>query len=133
MGSEFEMSVMGKITFLLGLQIRQFPQGTSICQEKYIKDLLKRFNMQEANIIDTPMSTSTKFGSDEISSCSKGITLKGFWIDKKSILRMTLFPGSSLISWEIKKQNSVALSTAEAEYVVVSLCCAQLMWIEQQL
>jgi hypothetical protein len=38
-----------------------------------------------------------------------------------------------LISWSSKKQNSVALSTTEAEYVVVSACCAQLLWMNQTL
>ena len=38
-----------------------------------------------------------------------------------------------LISWSSKKQNSVALSTAEAEYITTSSCCAQILWIKQQL
>lgn len=46
---------------------------------------------------------------------------------------MTHFLGLSLISWSTKKQNSVALSTAEAEYVAAGSCCAQLLWIKQQL
>ena len=41
--------------------------------------------------------------------------------------------GSSLISWYSKKQNSVALSTAEAEYIASSACCSQILWIAQQL
>ncbi|XP_068486649.1 secreted RxLR effector protein 161-like [Phaseolus vulgaris] len=41
--------------------------------------------------------------------------------------------GSSLISWHSKKQASVAFSIAEAEYIVVGSCCAQILWIKQQL
>jgi hypothetical protein len=37
------------------------------------------------------------------------------------------------VSWSSKKQTSVALSTAEAEYVVVGQCCAQLLWMRQTL
>jgi hypothetical protein len=37
------------------------------------------------------------------------------------------------MSWSSKKQNSVALSTAEAEYVAVSACCVQLHWMKQTL
>jgi hypothetical protein len=37
------------------------------------------------------------------------------------------------VSWSSKKQNSVALSMAEDEYVVVGACCAQLLWMEQML
>jgi hypothetical protein len=41
--------------------------------------------------------------------------------------------GRSLVSWASKKQNSVALSTAEAEYIATGHCCAQLLWIRQTL
>jgi hypothetical protein len=37
------------------------------------------------------------------------------------------------LSWASKKQNSVALSTAEAEYIVACHCCAQLLWMRQTL
>jgi hypothetical protein len=37
------------------------------------------------------------------------------------------------VSWSSKKQNSVALSTAEAEYVAAGACCAQLLWMKKTL
>jgi hypothetical protein len=37
------------------------------------------------------------------------------------------------VSWASKKQNSVALSTAEAEYIAVGHCCVQLLWMRQTL
>jgi hypothetical protein len=37
------------------------------------------------------------------------------------------------VSWSSKKQNSVSLSTAEAEYVAAGACCAQLLWMKQTL
>jgi hypothetical protein len=40
---------------------------------------------------------------------------------------------NSLVSWASKKQNSVALSTAEVEYIIVGHCCAQLLWMRQTL
>jgi hypothetical protein len=43
------------------------------------------------------------------------------------------FLGRSLVSWSLKKQNSVALSTAEVEYVTTGSCCAQLSWMRQTL
>jgi hypothetical protein len=42
-------------------------------------------------------------------------------------------PWTALVSWCSKKQNYVALSTAEAEYVAVDSCCAQLLWMRQTL
>jgi hypothetical protein len=41
--------------------------------------------------------------------------------------------GRSLVSWSSKKQTSLALSTAEAEYVATGQCCAQLLWMRQTL
>ncbi|XP_033515298.1 secreted RxLR effector protein 161-like [Nicotiana tomentosiformis] len=57
----------------------------------------------------------------------------GYQVDRKSTSDMAHFLGSCLISWGTKKQNFVALSTAEAEYVATASCCAQLLWIKQHL
>jgi hypothetical protein len=38
--------------------------------------------------------------------------------------------GRSLVSWSLKKQNSIALSTAEAEYIAAGSCCAQILWMK---
>jgi hypothetical protein len=57
----------------------------------------------------------------------------GCKIDRKSTSGTFQFLGRSLVSWASKKQNSVALSTAEAEYIVVGHCCAQLLWMRQTL
>jgi hypothetical protein len=54
-------------------------------------------------------------------------------IDRKSTSETCQFLGRSLVSWASKKQNSVALSTAEAEYIVACHCCAQLLWMRQTL
>ena len=37
------------------------------------------------------------------------------------------------MSWQCKKQTSVANSTCEAEYVAAGNCCSQVLWIQQQL
>jgi hypothetical protein len=47
--------------------------------------------------------------------------------DRKSTSGTCQFLGRSLVSWASKKQNSVALSTAEAEYIAAGHCCAQLL------
>jgi hypothetical protein len=57
----------------------------------------------------------------------------GCKIDRKSTSGGCQLLGRSLVSWASKKQNSVALSTAEAEYVAAASCCAQLIWMKQTL
>jgi hypothetical protein len=54
----------------------------------------------------------------------------GCKVDRKSTTGTCQFLGSYLVSWSSKKQNSVALSRAEAEYVAASACCAQLLWMK---
>jgi hypothetical protein len=53
----------------------------------------------------------------------------GCKIDRKSTSGTCQFLGRSLVSWASKKQNFVALSTTEAEYIAAGLCCAQLLWM----
>nr|GFA21361.1 copia protein [Tanacetum cinerariifolium] len=43
------------------------------------------------------------------------------------------FLGEKLVSWSLKKQDCTALSTTEAEYVSLSACCAQVLWMRTQL
>jgi hypothetical protein len=57
----------------------------------------------------------------------------GCKIDRKSTSRTCQFLGRSLVSWALKKQNLVVLSTTEAEYIVAGHCCAQLLWMRQTL
>jgi len=205
MQSEFEMSMMGELGFFLGLQIKQTNDGIMIHQQKYLKELLKKFGMENSKAYDTPVPTSTKLDADlkgkdveaslyrgmigsllyltasrpdivfSVGLCArfqsnpkeshlkavrrilrylvgtadlflwypKGSTIDligytdadyaGFLVDRKSTSGMAHFLGSCLISWGSKKQNSVALSTAESEYIAAASCCSQLLWIRNQL
>jgi hypothetical protein len=54
-------------------------------------------------------------------------------VDRKSISETYQFLSRSLVSWSLKKQNSVAPSTAETEYVIAGSCYAQLLWMRQPL
>nr|GEY21042.1 hypothetical protein [Tanacetum cinerariifolium] len=52
--SEFEMSSMGPLTFFLGLQVDQRPDGIFIYQEKYVADILKNFDLDNSKLASTP-------------------------------------------------------------------------------
>jgi hypothetical protein len=63
--SEFQMSMMGDLTFFLGIQVKQTKQGAIVHQAKYTKDLIKKFNMAELKPVSTPMSSAASLGPDE--------------------------------------------------------------------
>jgi hypothetical protein len=65
MESEFQISMMGELTFFLGIQVKQMKQGTFVHQAKYRKDLIKKFNMAELKPVSTLMSTATSLGPDK--------------------------------------------------------------------
>jgi isopentenyldiphosphate isomerase len=65
MENEFQMSMMGELTFFLGIQVNQMKQGTFVHQAKYMKDLMKKFNMNELKPVSTPMSMTTSLDLDE--------------------------------------------------------------------
>jgi isopentenyldiphosphate isomerase len=62
---EFHMSMMGELTFFLGIQVKKMKQGTFVDQAKYTKDLMKEFNMVEIKPVSTPMSTATSLDLDK--------------------------------------------------------------------
>jgi hypothetical protein len=65
MENMFQMSMMGELTFFLGIQVKQTKEETFVHQAKYTKDLIKKFAMVDAKPVSTPMSTMTSLDPDE--------------------------------------------------------------------
>ena len=60
MQSKYEMSMMGELTYFLGLQVKQVKDVIFISQTKYIYDLLKKFDLTDCSSAKIPMATATK-------------------------------------------------------------------------
>ncbi|GKB12569.1 retrovirus-related pol polyprotein from transposon TNT 1-94 [Tanacetum coccineum] len=60
MTTKFKMSMMGKMSFFLGLQISQSPRGIFINQSKYASEIVKKYGLQSTDSIDTPMIENKK-------------------------------------------------------------------------
>ncbi|GJS79356.1 retrovirus-related pol polyprotein from transposon TNT 1-94 [Tanacetum coccineum] len=205
MKSRFEMSMMGEMTFFLGLQVNQSPRGIFINQSNYVLEILKKYGMETCDPVGTPMEIKDKLDLDQNGSpvdatkyrsmigalmyltssrpdivhatclCARyqakptekhlkevkrifrylrGTVNTGLWYSKDSGIELTGFSdadyagckdtfkstsggaqflGEKLVSWSSKKQDCTALSTAEAEYVSLSVCCAQVLWMRTQL
>ncbi|KAK6146125.1 hypothetical protein DH2020_019994 [Rehmannia glutinosa] len=159
------MSMMGKLTFFLGLQVKKLKDGTFISQTKYTRDLMKKFGMKtnRPDIIfavgvcvrfQSVPKESHMTATKRILRYLKGCQEVGLWypkeggfkligysdsdyvgcrVDRKSTSRTCQILGNRLVSWFSKKQNSIATSTAEAEYIAVGSYCAQVLWMRQQL
>ena len=70
---EFEMKDLGKTKFCIGLQIKHFPNGVLVHQSTYIKKILKRFNMDKAHPLSSPMVViSLDVKNDPFRHCEKG-------------------------------------------------------------
>ncbi|GJV26036.1 retrovirus-related pol polyprotein from transposon TNT 1-94 [Tanacetum coccineum] len=65
MHAEFEMSMIGELNFFLGLQIKQLEDGIFFNQSKYVKEMLKKFSLEDFKPIKTPISSETKLTRDE--------------------------------------------------------------------
>nr|GEY19954.1 copia protein [Tanacetum cinerariifolium] len=164
MKSRFEMSMMGEMTFFLGLQVNQSPCGIFINQSKYVLEILKKYGMESCDPVGTPMEIKDKLDLDQNGTLvdatkyrsmigalmyltssrpdiDSGFELIGFsdvdYAGCKDSFKSTSigaqFLGEKLVSWSSKKQDCTALSTAEAEYVSLSACCAQVLWMRTQL
>jgi hypothetical protein len=71
MKQEFEMSMMGELTYFLGMQVKQTSKGIFISEAKYTKDLVKHFGLDGKIHARTPMSTNVKISADLTSKPTK--------------------------------------------------------------
>ncbi|GJU43267.1 putative ribonuclease H-like domain-containing protein [Tanacetum coccineum] len=65
MKSRFQMSSMGELTFFLGLQVKQNKEGIFISQDKYVAEILKKFDLVNVKAAITPMETKVALTKDE--------------------------------------------------------------------
>ncbi|KAK1648250.1 hypothetical protein QYE76_066055 [Lolium multiflorum] len=99
---KFEMSMMGELKFFLGFQVRQLAKGTFISQEKYVKDMLKKFNMTNASPMKTPMPVKGQLGSCD---------------GEKDVDIKQLIDGCDLIYCELRRCVRERLTPNLAQYV----------------
>ena len=205
MTTEFEMSMIGDLSFFLGLQITQCANGIFVCQSKYVSTMLEKFGLVNSKHARTPIGTSVKLSKDlsgtpidptlyrsmigsllyltasrpdicfSVGLCARyqstptdshlqavkrimryvaGTSTFGLWYtkdtnfslvgysdsdwagsvdDRKSTSGGCFYLGNNLVAWFSKKQNSISLSTAEAEYIAAGSCCTQLIWMNKML
>ncbi|GJU00905.1 retrovirus-related pol polyprotein from transposon TNT 1-94 [Tanacetum coccineum] len=131
-----------------------------LLNNKFSKEILKKFGMDSCDPVDTPMVDRLKLDEDPLGilvdqtrfysmvgslmyltasrpdlvfvvcMCARPCKLSRY---TKKYVRSAHFLRDKLVSWSSKKQKSSAISTTEAEYIAMSGCCAQILWMRSQL
>nr|GEV70830.1 retrovirus-related Pol polyprotein from transposon TNT 1-94 [Tanacetum cinerariifolium] len=131
----YQMDV--KTTFLNGLQISQSPRGIFINQSKYALKSLKKYGFESCNPVDTPMVEKSKLDEDTEGKVVDPSHYRafadadraGFQDTRRSTSSSLQFLEDRLISWSSKRQKSAAISSTKAEYIALSGCCSQILWM----
>ncbi|GJS84831.1 retrovirus-related pol polyprotein from transposon TNT 1-94 [Tanacetum coccineum] len=141
MHEEFEMSMMGELKFFLGIQIHQFPRGIFINQAKYAQEILKKHSITSCDNIGTPMATKpldadlSEILVDQTKYHSIAGSLMYLTASRPDIVHATFYCARYQARPTEKhlKEDCTFMSRAEAEYVSLSACCAQVLWMRTQL
>ncbi|GJW18593.1 retrovirus-related pol polyprotein from transposon TNT 1-94 [Tanacetum coccineum] len=175
MSSKFQMSMMGQMSFFLGLQVSQSPGGIFINQAKYALETLKKYGMDLSDPVDTPMVDRLKLDEDlmgipvdqtrfrgmvgslmyltasrpdlvfAVCMCAryqakptkkhleaikrvfrylKGTINMGLWYPKDNAMSLTALADADMRMSDTRRK---------AEYIAMSGCCAQILWMRSQL
>ncbi|GKC48334.1 retrovirus-related pol polyprotein from transposon TNT 1-94 [Tanacetum coccineum] len=157
MTKKFEMSMMGELTYLLRLQIKQDDKGISICQEQYTRNLLKKYEISNSSSVKTPMVPPNNLGPDLAGKPVNETSYRGM-IGYRSNLKESHLTAVKRILGYLKGTPTLGLyypkcldfdlkgysnsdyagcnmdrKSTSAGYVATSGCCTSVLWMKSQL
>nr|GFB84590.1 hypothetical protein [Tanacetum cinerariifolium] len=108
--------------------VKQKKNGIFISQDKYVAEILRNFGLTEGKLASTPIDTKKPLLKDPD---GEDVDVHNY----RSMIGSLMYLTSSRpdIIFACKKQTVVATSSTEAEYVAAASCCAQVLWIQNQL
>ncbi|GJR03696.1 retrovirus-related pol polyprotein from transposon TNT 1-94 [Tanacetum coccineum] len=96
-------------------------------QSKYAFEIIKKYGMETVDPVDTPMVEKSKLDEDPQGKAIDPTRYRGM------IGSLMYLTANRLVSWSLKKQKSTTISSTEDEYISLSGCCAQILWMRSQL
>nr|GEX75741.1 hypothetical protein [Tanacetum cinerariifolium] len=132
MHKRFQISSMGELTFFLGLQVKQKDNGIFISQDKYVADILKKFDFTTVKTASTLMEPNKALIKDEkaknrIFRYLKGQHKLGLWYPKDSPFDLEAFCDSDYARASLDRKSTTG------EYVAAANCYRQVLWIQNQM
>ncbi|GJV31203.1 retrovirus-related pol polyprotein from transposon TNT 1-94 [Tanacetum coccineum] len=145
MNDEFEESMMRELNFFLGLQIKQMEDKIFFNQSKYIKEMLKKFGLEDSKPTKMPMSTEIKLTEDDeanfvdsskyreavkrIFRYIRGTSHLGLWYPKETGIETIVYAESDHTGDYVDRKSTSGVS----EYVSAGKACQQALWMKQAL
>ncbi|GJT29256.1 putative ribonuclease H-like domain-containing protein [Tanacetum coccineum] len=148
MKSRFQMSSMGELTFFLGLQVKQKEDGIFISQDKYVAEILKKFDFASVKTASTPIETQKPLVKDEeasdvdvhlyrsmigslmyLTASRPDIMFAVCACSRVSLFDLEAYSDSDYAGANLDRKST----TGEAEYVAAANCCGQVLWIQNQM
>nr|GEU53647.1 putative ribonuclease H-like domain-containing protein [Tanacetum cinerariifolium] len=146
MHKRFLMSSIGEITFFLGLQVKQSEEGIFISQDKYVAEILKKFDSSSVKTASTPIETQKPLVKDEeatdvdvtpklthlyavkrIFRYLKGQPKLGLWYPRDSPFDLEAYSNSDYAGANLDRKFTTGV------YVVAANCYGQVLWIQNQM
>ncbi|GJV88800.1 retrovirus-related pol polyprotein from transposon TNT 1-94 [Tanacetum coccineum] len=132
LSQEFSKGTMDPIFF-----IRR--QGKDILLSKYALKSLRKYGMEFCDPVDTPMVEKSKLDKDTQGKAIDPTHYRGmvgtlmYLTANRPDITFVVCMCARLVSWSSKRQKSIAISSTKAEYIALSSCFAQVLWMRSQL
>ncbi|KAH0719092.1 hypothetical protein KY285_015123 [Solanum tuberosum] len=138
------MKDLGLARQILGMQIVRDRDAKKLwlSQEKYIQKVLRRFNMDKAKVVSTPIVMHFKLSTKHCPSSDGekeymkkvpyvlAIAMASDVDTRKSTSGYLITFARGVVSWQSRLQKCVALSTTEAEVIAALEACKELIWMK---
>nr|GEY75994.1 hypothetical protein [Tanacetum cinerariifolium] len=140
MKNRFQMSSIGELTFFLRLQVKQKEDGSFISQDKYVVEILKKFDFLSVKTVSTPIETKKPMVKDEkatdvtpktshlqavkrIFRYLKGQPKLSLWYPRESDFDLKAYSDSDYAGENLDRKST----TGKAEYVAAASCCGKVL------